>query len=89
LRRVEFWHGSGSLSLVDATYFWTLLSASVNLLHGWVLVLVRPAAVLEAVAGVLVGVPRCLHHAVKGQVLDDDDLAQAALRSPTAAKQGP
>jgi hypothetical protein len=68
---------------------WTLLSASVNLLHGWVLALVRPAAVLEAVAGVLVGVPRCLHHAVKRQVLDDDDLAQAALRSPTAAKQGP
>src|SRR5918994_107186 len=47
------------------------------LLHGRVLALVRPAAVLEAAAAVLLGVPRCLHYAVKRQVLDDDKLAQA------------
>ena len=29
-RSVEFFHGSGSRSVVDATYFWVLFSTSVN-----------------------------------------------------------
>jgi hypothetical protein len=38
----------------------------------------RPAAVLEAVAAVLVGVAGCLHHAIERQVVGHDDLAHGS-----------
>jgi hypothetical protein len=51
--------------LPNTTRFSSSASLSLATGHGRVLAPARPAAVLEAVTGVLLGVPRGLHHAVQ------------------------